>query len=356
LQNLRDKVMKKIFQITIILFSCLCFLPNISAQEQGGSLRERLARKQQQEQGDQPDSSIKVKKLSVRSEMKNAENVQDMSNATWVREVYRILDLTKGKNAALYYPPQPFGNKMNLYTMIFKLMAEGNLVAYEWNDGHDLFVDELKVNFENVLKNLEIPYQKNADKYIFDEFSIPGNEALRYYIKEAWYFDQSNSVMGIKVLAICPVLMRQEYFEGIDYSSPTEQGMPQPQFWVPYENIRPYAAQMPIMTSNLNNVMNKTIDDYFNMRLYEGEIYKTTNMENKLLMQQFKTPESLKLAQDSIETQLREFDKNLWVINDSVKALEQQGNTKKQKKQKAPKAGKSSTSSNASYSARDRRW
>ncbi len=113
---------------------------------------------------------------------------------------------------------------------------------------------------------------------------------------------------------------------------------------------------MPIMASNLNNVMNKTIDDYFNMRLYEGEIYKTTNMENKLLMQQFKTPEELKYAQDSIESQLKDFDKNLWVINDSVKALEQQSNTKKQKKQKAPKASKSSSSGNATYSARDRRW
>ncbi|MBB4036163.1 gliding motility associated protein GldN [Dysgonomonas hofstadii] len=348
--------MRKIVQITIILISCLCAVPYLDAQEQTGSLRERLARKQQEQQGTQADNGAQVKKMTVRAEMKNVENAQDMANATWVREVYRILDLTKGKNAALYYPPQPVGDKMNLYTMIFKLMADGNLTAYEWNDGRDLFVDELKVNFENVLKNLEIPYQKNGNKYTYDEFSIPGNEALRYYIKEAWYFDQSNSVMGIKVLAICPVLMRQEYFEGIDNFSNPEQGMPQPQFWIPYENIRPYAAQMPIMASNLNNVMNKTIDDYFNMRLYEGEIYKTTNMENKLLMQQFKTPEELKYAQDSIESQLKDFDKNLWVINDSVKALEQQSNTKKQKKQKAPKASKSSSSGNATYSARDRRW
>jgi len=357
LQNQRSNSMKKIVQITIILMTCLSVAAYMGAQEQTGSLRERLARKQQQEQGIQTDNSLEVKKLSVRSEMKNAEMVQDMANATWVREVYRILDLTKGKNAALYYPPQPVGNKMNLYTMIFKLMADGNLTAYEWNDGRDLFVDELKVNFENVLKNLEIPYQKNGDRFSFDEFSIPSNEALRYYIKEAWYFDQSNSVMGIKVLAICPVLMRQEYFEGIDdFANSSGQGMPQPQFWIPYENIRPYAAQMPIMASNLNNVMNKTIDDYFNMRLYEGEIYKTTNMENKLLVQQFKTPEELKYVQDSIETQLQAFDKNLWIINDSVKALEQQSNSKKQKKQKTPKTGKSSSSSNAAYSARDRRW
>ena len=334
---------------------CLFMVSAINAQE-AGSLRDRLVKKQQQEQGNrgQSDSGPKVRKLSVRSEMKNAENIQDLSNATWVREVYRMLDLTKGKNAALYYPPQPVGEKMNLYTMIFKLMADGDLVAYEWNDGQDLFVDELKVNFEDVLKNLEIPYQKNGDRYTYDDFSIPSNEALRYYIKEAWYFDQSNSVMGAKVLAICPVLMRQEYLDGLDYEGAAGQGMPQPQFWIPYENISPYAAQMPIMSSNLNNVMNKTIDDYFNMRLYEGEIYKTTNMENKFLLEQFKTPEELKYAQDSIENQLRRFDKNLWIINDSVKALEN-SNRNKSKQKKTKISQPKSSSSNATYSARDRR-
>jgi hypothetical protein len=107
------------------------------------------------------------------------------------------------------------------------------------------------------------------------------------------------------------------------------------------------------MTSDLNNVVNKTIDDYFRQRLYNGEIYKTTTMEDKFLQENFKTPEALKHAQDSIESQLKQFDKGLWVINDSIKAAAGTPNPKKMKA-KAPKAGKSS-SSGAAYSARDRR-
>ncbi|MDR1884150.1 MAG: gliding motility protein GldN [Prevotella sp.] len=343
--------MKKTAQITIISI-CFLFLANVmQAQNRQESLRDRLARKQQQQQGTQTqDNRPEEPKLSVRAELMNEAQHRDLSNAAWIREVYRFLDLNKGKNAALYYPVQPVGNKMNLYTMIFKLMANGSLVGYDWNQGQDLFADDLVVDFGDVLKRLEITYQKNGNVYVFDEFSIPSNEISGYYIKEAWYFDRSNSALGVKTVALCPVLFRQRYF-GDDDIDATMSGTSsrEPQFWIPYEHLRPYAARMPIMTSDLNNVMNKTIDDYFRLRLYEGEIYKTTTMENKFLQEKFKTPEALKYAQDSIENQLKEFDKGLWVINDSIKAA---GNMDPKKaKTKAPK----SASLNASYSARDRR-
>lgn len=340
--------------IYIIISICFLSLSLASySQEQQGSLRERLAKKQLQNKAPE-DNSVKVPKLSVRAEMMNESQTRDLSTATWIREVYRFLDLSKGKNAALYYPVQPIGDQMNLYTMIFKLMAEGSLVAYDWNQGHDLFADNLIVNFGDVLDRLEIPYKKNGDVFTFDEFSIPSNEARGYYVKEAWYFDQSNSVLGVKTVAICPVLFRQRYLGDEEQDTAMNNaGSREPQFWIPYEYIRPYAARMPIMASDLNNVKSKTIDDYFRLRLYEGEIYKTTNMEDKFLQEKFKTPEGLKYAQDSIESQLKQFNKELWVINDSIKAAGDQNpkKTKKASKTKTPKGSSSSTT----YSARDRR-
>ena len=342
--------MNGITKIIILLISCLLVSSGINAQ-QTESLRDRLAKKQQQQQGTTPNNGIKVPKISVRAQMRNEDQTQNLSNATWMREIYRELDLTKGKNAALFYPVQPINGKMNLYTLIFKLMGEGNLVAYNWNNGTDLFVEDQLVNFGDVLKKLEIPYRQNGDVYDYDEFSIPSNEALSYYVKEAWYFDQSNSVVDVKIVAICPVLFRQTY-DDIDFGIGNAQGIREPQFWIPYENIRPYAAAMPIMTSDLNNIMNRTIDDYFRLRLYDGEIYKTTNMEDKFLKQKYETPEALEAAQKKIENELNQFDKDLWVINDSIKALDQQSRNTKQKKTKISQP--KSSSSSATYSARDR--
>lgn len=343
--------MKKIYY-TIILLCGLCYT-SVSFAQQEESLRDRLARKQQQTQGSTTSNGPTVLKLSTRAEMMNEAQTRDLSNATWIREIYRELDLTKGKNAALFHPVQPVGNQMNFVTMIFKLMAQGNLIGYKWNNGQDLFTDDLIEDFGDVLNKLEIPFQANGNAYIFDEFSIPSNEVLSYYVKEAWYFDQSNSAIGVKTIAICPVLSRQEFLDDVDGNS-ASAAFKQPLFWIPYESIRPYAARIPIMASDLNNVMNKTIDDYFQMRLYEGEIYKTTNMENVYLSQKFTTPESLKQAQDSIETQLKQFDKNLWVINDSINAIFQEGTKNSKNKTSKPKQPKSS-SSGTSYSARDRR-
>ncbi|MDU1891592.1 MAG: gliding motility protein GldN [Dysgonomonas sp.] len=350
--------MKKIIQISIILFSLLSL--SVHAQEQQGSLRERLARRQQQQSGQSQNSGVKIPQLSVRAEMMNENQTQDLSNATWVREVYRFLDLNKGKNAALLYPIQPIGKKMNLYTMMFKLLSDGNLVAYNWNNGQEEFDDSQIINFEDVLRNLEIPFQKNGEVYVYDEYSIPSNEALGYYLKEAWYFDQSNSVLGVKIVAICPVLFRQDFMGELDPESTINTAsLRQPQFWIPYETIRPYAARMPIMTSDKNNVMNKTIDDYFRMRLYDGEIYKTTNMENKFLNQIYNTPEELEQGREKIENELQQFDKDLWVINDSINAIFNSDYDKKKAKapkpQKAKSGSSSSGSGNATYSARDRR-
>ncbi len=52
----------------------------------------------------------------------NLDQKQEIGDAPWVREIYRYLDLTKDKNAALYFPESPIGDRMNLFTMIFKLL------------------------------------------------------------------------------------------------------------------------------------------------------------------------------------------------------------------------------------------
>lgn len=343
--------MKKIYKITAILAAFLCLTQVSQAQEQ--SLRDRIAARQAQQQGGGQQNS-NVPKLSVRAEMMNQSQTQDLSNATWIREIYRYVDLKKGNNGALMFPVQPIGNRMNLYTMIFKLMGEGLLTGYNFNRGEN-FEENAVENFGDVLERLEIPFQKTGDVYLYDEFSIPSNEALAYYVKEAWYFDESNSVLDVKTVAICPVLFREQYMDDLDFASAGSGPVTrEPQFWIPYEQIRPYAARIHIMTSDKNNVMNKTIDDFFRLRLYDGEIYKAANMENKTLYDNYKTPEALKTAQEKIEGELKEFEEKLWVTNDStVVNADKRAKSKKTKPAKVSKP--KGSSSGATYSARDRR-
>jgi hypothetical protein len=90
--------------------------------------------------------------------------------------------------------------------------------------------------------------------------------------------------------------------------------------------------------------------------MYIGEILKTVNMMGKSLGQQVgNDPEALKHAQDSIETQLKVFGKDLWVYNDSTgvkkaivpKDKSEKKRTKKEAKPKASKPAKSTADTGA---------
>ena len=179
-------------------------------------------------------------------------------------------------------------------------------------NGTEDFTEDNKETFKDVLERFEIMNKQENGKYIVEDIDIPSNEVLGYYVKEAWYFDKNNSVVDIKTLAICPVIIRQDDF-GVDRTR-------YPMFWIPYENIRPYASRMPIMISSLNNATTMTINDYFTKHLFEGDIDKATNVRNLTLAQQYPDEAKRKEAQKKIEAQLKQFNTNLWVYNDSIGA------------------------------------
>jgi translation elongation factor TU len=51
----------------------------------------------------------------------------------WKRDIYRELDLRKEKNAALYYPEDPMGDRVNFFTLLLNLILDGKIKAYEFD-------------------------------------------------------------------------------------------------------------------------------------------------------------------------------------------------------------------------------
>ena len=50
-------------------------------------------------------------------------------DVVWRRDIYRQLDLTKDKNAPMYYPVEPMGRQVNLFTYLFRLVLTGRMPA-----------------------------------------------------------------------------------------------------------------------------------------------------------------------------------------------------------------------------------
>lgn len=233
------------------------------------------------------------------------------SEMQWMRVMYRQLDLTKDTNAALYYPDEPVEGQENLFRIILGRMADGKLSAYEYLDGREVFNDQYRVKMGDVLDRFHIHHteakgstEKNP-RYTIEEADVPAQEVLSYYIIEQWEFDKRSNRMRNRILAICPVLHRADdsFAEVVKY----------PMFWVKYDELRPWLSTQNIFTNDDNNLATCTYDDFFQLGLYDGEIYKTRNLRNKSLMQLHPDPEDLAHAQDSIQKRLDSFESKLWV-------------------------------------------
>jgi hypothetical protein len=66
------------------------------------------------------------------------------------------------------------------------------------------------------------------------------------------------------------------------------------------------------MTSSFNNTTNMSLDDYFVMHQYEGEIYKTSNLRNQPLSDYCETDSAMEAERIHIEKQLTDFENGLW--------------------------------------------
>lgn len=226
-------------------------------------------------------------------------------DVVWRRDIYREIDLTKGANSGLYYPVEPVGSQMNLFTYLFKLVLSGQLKAYEYRlDGNDSFEADAVVKPLSLLDNYHIYYERKDGRLKLDNSDIPSAEVKSYYIKESAYYDQVTATFHNKVIALCPIMSREDDFgDGVSKY---------PLFWVKYDDAAPFLTKMSIMTSDINNAATMSVDDYFVKNMYEGSIYKTNNMLGKTLAQYCPTDSAMASEQKRIEAELQKFESNIW--------------------------------------------
>lgn len=277
----------------LLILSIACVTVGLSAQP--------AARRQQQQQQRQSNAE----NITTRARVTFPTAAPMSEDVVWRRDIYRELDLNTEANSGLYYPVEPIGTQMNLFTYIFKLMMTGQIKAYEYRlDGNEVFSDSSRVKPLAFLDNYHIYYERVDGRVHLDNSDIPSREVTSYYIKESAYYDQSNSSFHTKVIAICPIMSREDDFG--------DGAAKYPLFWVKYDDLAPFVSKQMIMTSNRNNAATMSVDDYFTKNMYRGKIYKTTNMLGQTLAQYCNTEEALTAEQKRIEKELVDFEKNIW--------------------------------------------
>ena len=295
--------------------------------------------KRRAEQAEAQARKSNQNQLSTRAQISFPTQAEMQEDVVWRRDVYREINLTQDANAGLYYPVEPQGSQMNLFTYLFKLMLRGQIKAYDYdvNTGDARFDENLRVKPLEFLKKYEIYYERTDRGIHIDDADIPSREVKAYFIKESSYYDQNTATFHTKVLALCPVMVRDDDFG--------DGGTKYPLFWVKYDDIAPFLARQTIMTSNLNNAATMSVDDYFTMNRYKGKIYKTNNMQGTTLPQDNDTLRTK--AQNKIEQEILAFEKNMWGNQARKDSIDSIANLDKKELKKARKANRRSGGSSS---------
>ena len=164
---------------------------------------------------------------------------------------------------------------------------------------HQRLTDQYRIKVADMLDRFDIYYQKakgsteKNPRYTIEEADVPSGQVQKYYIIEKWEFDRRTNRMKTRVEAICPVLNRSADFGG---------DAKYPMFWVKFDQLRPYLAQQYIFLNDDNNLPQYSLDDYFNLGMYDGEIYKTRNLRNLSMAQMFPDEDDMKRASKTAST------------------------------------------------------
>lgn len=208
--------------------------------------------------------------ISQRARLMYPTSLDMPEDVVWRRDIYREINLNDEANSGLYYPVEPIDKQMNLFTYVFKLALNGYIPIYEYRlDGNESFSDSSKVAIKTMLDNYHILYETRDGKIRVENSDIPSAEVKMYYLKESAYYDQSNAQFRRKVIALCPVMVREDDFGG--------EAAKYPLFWVKYTDLEPYLSRQSVQASDLNNAATMTLEDYFTLNQYQGKIYKAGN-------------------------------------------------------------------------------
>lgn len=304
----------------------------------GVAVAQPKARRNAAKKSQQQSSSSQ---MTMRARLMFPTAIEMPEDVVWRRDIYREVDLTKDANAGLYFPVEPVDKQMNLFTYIFKLALNGYIPVYEYRlDGNEVFTDSAKVQMKTVLDNYHIFYETQNGKLRVDNSDIPSAEVKVYYLKESAYYDQANSTFRRKVLALCPVMMREDDFGG--------EASKYPLFWVKYSDLEPFLSRQTVMTSDLNNAAVMSMDDFFTLNKYNGKIYKTTNMLGRTLAQYCPTDSAMAKEQKRIESELASFEKNIFGDQERKDSLDSIAKLDPKAAKAAAKAAKKSRRSSGS--------
>lgn len=281
--------MKRIIATLAIAVVCLCGAPKASAQILDKTYTDGLY----------PEQSTGVKAPLPLPGVREAD-------VMWKKRVWREIDFRQKMNQGFYYPTVNHQDWKNFITIVMDGLKEGKLQAYEVESTDELLTPISYNQFmvsqsDTSYKTLRRPYPPYEEYDTMMVAQFDPSQVMRVRIKEDWYFDKQRSQLMVRIIAICPVKMRE--IEGGEKA-------PQPLFWIPYESAREVFASAPYYNRQ-NSAANLTYDDIFWKRMFDSYIYREDNVYDRSIREYAQGIDAL-LESERIKQSIIDFEQNLW--------------------------------------------
>jgi gliding motility associated protien GldN len=227
------------------------------------------------------------------------------ADVMWQKRIWRVIDFREKMNQAFYYPIKPQASWKSFIQIILDALKEGVITAYDISATDEFLVpltysEVISRQSDSIHRVLQRPYPPydQYDTIIYSEFDPTRVMQLR--IKEDWYFDKHRSQMMVRIIGLCPVMIKDRDGEEI----------PEPLFWIYFPEVRPVLAKSQ-MFNRFNDAERRTYDDVFWKRLFSSYIYKESNVYDRRISEYVTGIDALFEA-ERIKNEMFNFEQSLW--------------------------------------------
>ena len=227
------------------------------------------------------------------------------ADVMWSKRIWREIDFRQKFNQKFYFPIETQANWKSFIVTVLDALKEGKLTAYDISNTDELLVpitynEVIGRQTDSVYQLMQRPYPpyEEFDTVIYTEFDH--TKVMRLRVKEDWYFDSQRSQMMVRILALCPIMIKER----------NGQEVTEPLFWLSYPESREVFATAFVF-NEFNSAARLTYDELFWKRLFDSYVYKEQNVFDRRISQ-YATGTDALLEAERIKMEMFMFEENLW--------------------------------------------